>query len=142
MTRLRQTNYTGFDFSDWLRSNCRDSSDGLTMTDCDMSIYDYKRKYLMFIEVKRRMKFLTYPQERMFSMIDDAMRQYKTNRIKKYCGFHIVQFENTWFSDGRVFVDGAEVSEYDLARILSFDDDDFNSFVDWFEEPCFMYGRN
>jgi hypothetical protein len=37
-----------------------------------------------------------------------------------YLGFNLITFENTFFNDGRCFLNGKEISELDLKEFLSF----------------------
>lgn len=119
MTRKEFYNTRDLTFSGWIRKNLPDSSEGYMVSDLDFILQNYKTKKLMLLEIKTRHSDLKIWQKRLFK----NLHKWINNGIDadwKYLGFHLIQFENTYFEDGKCFFDYKEISEKDLKSKLTF----------------------
>lgn len=99
MTRPRYDEHST-EFGLWLREQEElDSSIGFVTTNLDYIWRDYKNKQFMLIEEKRFGSTLKFPQSRLLKEVHEGL----TNHCG-YCGFFLIQFENTSPEDGAVFV--------------------------------------
>lgn len=112
---------SGTPFSHWLRKqnyylpSCN-APECFTFVNVDYVLRCYKGPLAgkwMFIEEKRHQSTIkTRAQEETFKTIE------KNGCLDPdFCGFHLIQFENTSPEDGRVYVDGQEI---DIETLLSF----------------------
>jgi hypothetical protein len=118
-TRKEITGNRPLDFSAWIRNNLPESKTGYFVSDLDFVLYNYKAKKLMMLEIKTRNAEPKYWQKLMW----DNMDKWIKNGIDEdwtYYGFFYVKFENTFFNDGRCYLNGKEISELDLKEFLSF----------------------
>uniref|UniRef100_A0A6H1ZHI4 Uncharacterized protein n=1 Tax=viral metagenome TaxID=1070528 RepID=A0A6H1ZHI4_9ZZZZ len=118
MTRQELSNIRDLTFSQWIRNNLPDSSKGLMVSDLDFILQNYKTKVLMLLEIKTRNAELKTWQKSLFKKLSRWIK----NGIDKdwnYLGFHIIKFENTFFNDGKCWLDNKVVSESELKDILS-----------------------
>lgn len=105
---------------DWIGANLPSASTGMCVSDLDLIIYNWKSKRLMLLEVKRKRRDLKKFQRHSFRQLDSYIRKgIESDPTWKYEGFHLLQFENTSFQDGKVYFDKEEVSEAELISILS-----------------------
>ena len=118
MTRQEITNTRDLTFSRWIRNNLPDSSTGLIVSDLDFILCNYKNKKLMLLEIKTRNAELKTWQSILFSNIDRWIKK-GIDADWEYKGFHCLKFENTFFNDGRAFLDGHETTEEELIYLLS-----------------------
>jgi hypothetical protein len=82
---------SGSQFSRWLRLQPEiDSAKGITITDFDYVIVDYKTGNFMLLEEKRIMSRIPFPQIRAYSKADSFFRV-----DTKYKGAWLLQFEKT-----------------------------------------------
>lgn len=119
MTRPEKTGIRPLEFSNWVRQNLPDSSSGYMVSDLDFILYNYKTKKLKLLEVKTRGSRMPEFQRCIFR----DLSHWITRGIDggwQYLGFHLLVFEKTSFDDGRVYLDGKEVTEAELVRKLSF----------------------
>ena len=117
MTRQEITNTRDLTFSNWIRERLPDSNTGFLVSDLDFIFENYKTKKVMFLEVKTRGADLRYWQTKLFNNLDRWIR----NGIDDgwiYLGFHTVQFENTFFNDGKCYLEGKETTEQELINIF------------------------
>jgi hypothetical protein len=121
MTRKEITFQRPLDFSQWIRTKLPDSSTGYSASDLDFVLWNWKTNKVMLIEVKTRMAKPRTGQKMMWSLIDKWIRK-GIESDWKYLGFHLVQFENTIFEDGKCLLDNKEISEQDLITFLSMND--------------------
>lgn len=117
-------------FMDWVGVNLPPASTGFTATDLDL-IFRHKNGNMMLLETKRRKAGLPEHQKITFQILDHALRRLSGETIKveafgttisvpvKYKGFKFLQFENTTFENGRVYIQGKEYSEKEVIEILS-----------------------
>lgn len=110
---------TKLKFSDWIRENLPSSEDGFMVSDVDFILYNYKTKRMMFIEQKQFGSEVKEWQKKLFTILNDAMKNLPESRLE-YKGFHLITFEQTDCKDGKIFYDYQEVSENDLRLRLTF----------------------
>jgi hypothetical protein len=119
MTKHEITGYRDLFFSGWIRKNLPDSNTGYMVTDLDFILSNYKTKKIMLLEIKSRNRMLPTWQAKLFKRIDSWIKK-GIDQDWQYLGFHTIIFENTNFTDGRVFFDGKVVTEQELIQQLSF----------------------
>jgi len=116
MTRKRDDCHST-EFGLWLREQPEiDSSLGFIATNIDYMWYSYKTGEWMLIEEKRHGSRVKQWQRQMFSKINRAC-----STDSMYRGFHLITFENTNVTDGRVWVDNQEVTRDQLIKFLRFE---------------------
>ena len=104
-------------FSDWLRKQLEISSKlGFITTNIDYMWGNYKTGRWMLIEEKRHNARPTWSQEEQFEVLHDACRKGDSN----YRGFPLLVFENTTPDDGKMFLDGDEITRAELFAFLQF----------------------
>ena len=134
------------EFSRWLRLQEELDSirEGLDIENLDYIIHKYNNRNIckfMLIEEKRFMKDLPFTQRDTFSILDSVLRRLdgvivstaRGDKLFKYFGFHLIQFEKTCPDDGRIFLDKREISKHDLIRFLRFEAPD-NWYVSYFDK--------
>jgi hypothetical protein len=115
MTQQRRDNHST-EFGLWLRQQKEiDSGLGFIATNIDYLWRNYKTGAWMLIEEKRYGAFVKPYQENMFKIIDAACKA-----DPNYKGFHIVKFINTSPEDGKIILDGTEISKQQLLAFLQF----------------------
>ncbi len=116
---------SGTPFSHWLREqnyflpSCN-APECFTFVNVDYVIRCYKGPLAgkwMFLEEKRyKSTIKTRAQEETFKLIE------KVGYLDpNFCGFHLLQFENTSPTDGKTYVDGIEMSVDMLYSFLRFE---------------------
>lgn len=103
------------DYSNWLREQGRNGSlpskrgirDGvaIVVNDLDFVISNYdnpSERIFVTEESKCYMAEPTYPQKKDISTIDRALRL----SCPQFLGYHIIQFERTCPTDGKIYIDG------------------------------------
>ena len=118
MTRPEFSHTRDLTFSGWIRKNLPDSSFGFLVTDLDWILYNFTTKKIMLLEVKTRNANLKIWQQTIFNNLAKWIKQ-GIDKDWTFLGFHIVKFENTFFSDGRCYFDNVEISEISLIEFLS-----------------------
>ncbi len=115
MTQQRRDTHST-EFGIWLRNQSQiDSSLGFTATNIDYMWQNYKTGEWMLIEEKRYMTSVKFPQSKMFEILHRAISD------SKYKGLHILIFEKTSPYDGKVYLDGKEVTVEQLVSFLRFE---------------------
>tara|TARA_Y100000310_G_scaffold210376_1_gene211000 strand:+ start:234 stop:728 length:495 start_codon:yes stop_codon:yes gene_type:complete len=122
MTRQEITGERDLTFSGWVRKNLPDSDTGWCTSDIDWYMYNYKTKKCCIVETKTRNANLTYSQQQMYNNLAKWIGEGAKKDGWKFTGFYIIKFENTWYDDGKVFINGKESSEEEIKKILSFDE--------------------
>lgn len=118
MTRERWDEHST-EFGLWLRKqNEIDSGKGYIATNIDYLWMNYKNQKWMLIEEKRYNSDVKFPQTKMFDLIDKACKS-----DKNYQGFHVLKFEKTNPGDGRIYLNGKEVTRNELINFLRFDNE-------------------
>jgi hypothetical protein len=118
MTMQEKTGIRDLTMSQWVRKSLPDSSLGFLVTDLDFILYNFTTKKVMLVEVKTRNARLKKWQETIFSQL---ARWIKTGIDKEweFLGFHLITFENTFFNDGNVYLDGVKTTETEVRNFLS-----------------------
>lgn len=115
MTQQRRDNHST-EFGIWLRNQPEiDSNKGFVATNIDYVWRNYKTGEWMLIEEKRYGGLPKTYQEQLFKLLDWCCKHHP-----KYKGFKILQFENTSPDDGRIVLDGKQITKEELINILSF----------------------
>ena len=122
MTRLEMTGERDLTFSSWVRENLPDSSTGWVTSDIDWYMYNYKTKKCCMVETKTRNADLTFAQTQMYKNLSKWISEGAKKDGWEFTGFYVIKFENTWFDDGKVFLNEKESSEEEIIKILSFDE--------------------
>jgi len=122
MTKPEITGKRDLRFSQWIRTNLPDSGGGaFLVTDLDFILCSIKYKLLMLLECKTRNKSIQNWQRNIFDILDKCIK-YALPKIMpewEYKGFHVIKFENTFFDNGKVYLDGQEIDEEGLRYFLS-----------------------
>lgn len=119
MTQIEKTGIRELNFSKWIRESLPDSKTGFMVSDIDFIIYNYKTKNIAIIELKTRSAELKTWQSIFYKNICKWIK----NGIDddwNFKGFYFIKFENTFFNDGKCFLNNIEISELDLIKELSF----------------------
>jgi hypothetical protein len=104
------------EYSKWLRNEPQlDSSKGFVTTNLDYIWSNYKTGRWMLIEEKRYKSTMTYAQIQQFKKLHAVAKQ-----DDRYYGFHLIQFENTSPEDGKMWLDGKEITKEEHIKFLEF----------------------
>ena len=115
MTRKRIDEHST-EFGLWLREQPEiDSGLGFVASNLDYIWRNYKTGDWMLIEEKRNGAKCPPWQLEMFAIVTRACRGYPG-----FKGFHMLVFEHTNPTDGRIWLDGAEVNGHALIAFLRF----------------------
>jgi hypothetical protein len=121
MTIQEKTGFRDLTFSQWIRRCLPDSNTGYCVSDLDFILWNWKQKKLMFIEVKTRnsepKRFQQIMWNNLAKWITAGM---ELEKEWTFLGYHLIKFENTFFNDGKCFLNGEEITEEDLIKKLSF----------------------
>lgn len=124
MTRPEITGKRELKLSKWIRINLPDSHGGaFLVSDLDFILCSKIYKRLMLLECKTRNSEMRYSQKYILGIIDKCIR-FALPKIMsdwEYKGFHVIKFENTFFDDGKVYLDGYEIDEGGIKYFLSMD---------------------
>lgn len=121
-------------FGAWVRNHPElDSGYGYDFEDMDCIWHQYVEGKMMLIEMKQFMAPLSYAQRDTHSIIHQALqfafshpdcdfsRENRKRPTKiQYFGYHVVKFERSGPDDGRIYIDGIEVSKEEFLRFLQF----------------------
>jgi hypothetical protein len=118
MTQQRRDNHST-EFGLWLRQQKEiDSSLGFVATNIDYLWRNYKTGAWMLIEEKRHGAFIKQYQGIVFAKINEACKS-----DINYKGFHVIVFSETSPEDGKIVLDGIEISKIQLLAFLRFEFD-------------------
>ena len=116
MTRKRNDGHST-EFGLWLREQPQiDSKLGFVATNIDYMWSNYKTGQWMIIEEKRHGSDVRYSQREQFKVIHRACIS-----DPLYHGMHLLVFENTSPSDGKIYLDRKEVTQKQLISFLRFE---------------------
>jgi len=118
-TRQEVTGVRPLDLSAWIRTSLPESKTGYLVSDLDFVLYNYRTKKLMMLELKTR----NAPPREWQKLMWQNMHKWIKKGIDDdwtYLGFNLITFENTFFNDGRCYLNGKEISELELKEFLSF----------------------
>jgi hypothetical protein len=118
MTRKEYSNDRDLTFSKWIRENLPDSTSGFMVSDIDFFIYNFKTKKAMILEVKTRGADVKTWQKIMYKNINRWIKKGIDNDWQ-WLGVHLLQFENTYFNNGKVWFDREETTEQKVIKLLS-----------------------
>ena len=127
MTRPEYLDARSLFVSDWMRANLPDSSKGLTITDLDFILYNYKTNQLMLLEVKQCNGKPSWSQTEVFKILHKACGKGLPKDDYEYLGFHLLKSEEETFR-GQIWFDGQLITEDQLIKVLSFDKDMLQEF--------------
>lgn len=87
------------------------------ITHLDFILDNYITKKIMLLQVKTHTADFTFIQKELFASLDLwLMKGIDFNR--KYLGLHLMQFENSFFNDGKCYFDRKEITEKKLLESL------------------------
>jgi len=118
-------------FGFWLRQYCRDSREGLVISNLDYVITDYKIKKIMLLEEKAYGKQLYGPggQSRLFKLLDEMMPAAAEKCGYDYWGFFLLVFPPKAEMPGPgMKLNGSIVTNEQLQAHLNFDKKFCNSY--------------
>jgi hypothetical protein len=116
MTQTRRDNHST-EFGNWLRVQDEiDSKRGFVATNVDYIWKNYKTGKWMIIEEKRYKAEVKFYQRKIFDTLDAV-----SQNDPHYKGMFILVFENASPDDGRIWLDGKEITKTDLIKFLQFD---------------------
>jgi hypothetical protein len=109
-------------FALWIRANCRDSRNGLSVTNIDFEVEDFRdrrHRRTMIIEEKMHMGLLAHGQARHFKRLDRASRLLAAEQNYDHWGFYLVQFSGTGPLDSAlILVNGVPIYGLERYRFL------------------------
>lgn len=115
MTTYRRDSHST-EFGLWLRNQKDiDSKLGYIATNIDYMWMCYKNNSWMLIEEKRYQSKINKCQRNMFLKIHQTCQ--KGDKIN-YKGFHLIIFENTNPDDGKMWLDGKQITKDELIIFL------------------------
>lgn len=126
----RKTGFVGDPYlMDWIGRNLPDKQH-YWASDIDLVLRN-RDGALMILEIKRKGAPVKRHQRTTLFLLDSLIREALRHRrtfsadgyqvTPTYYGLHLVTFQNTTFEDGAVFFDRDQVTEAELAALLSFD---------------------
>ena len=118
MTRQEFSHTRELNMSGWIREKLPDSSTGFLASDLDFILEIYKTKKIMLLEIKTRNSELKTWQRMLFNNIDKWLRK-GIDSDWTYVGFNVIKFENTFFNDGKCYLNEKEINEEELISVLS-----------------------
>lgn len=123
MTRPEFSGERSLAFSQWVRKNLPHSRTGFCVTNQDWLLYNYKTQRLMLLEEKTRNgRLSTWFANLIEYVINPALAEYCPKVGIEYRGYHLLVFENSSPTDGRIWLDGHGVDEEWLRNYLSLTD--------------------
>lgn len=112
MVRPEYSGERSLAFSKWIREKCPDSNTGLIVTNLDWIFHNYKNKILLLAEEKTHNAQLRYAQSKLFlGILEPALKAWCEANQYIWLGFHVIRFENTCPSDGKIYWDDECISE-------------------------------
>ena len=133
MTQKRRDKHST-EYGLWTREQPElDSKYGFVATNIDWLWRNYKTGLWMLKEEKRYSYLPKLYQYQCYSLIDEC-----AIIDPNYRGLHTIVFENTSPEDGRICLDGREISNKDLVEFLSFKKE-----LSWYTSsvPARLFGR-
>jgi len=118
MTRPRFDEHST-EFGLWLRKQPEiESKKGYVATNIDFLWANYKNGFWMLLEEKRHGGKPTKSQIELFTLLDGILKRLGQYGI--YKGFHYLIFERTNPDDGKMWLDGDEITIRELLDFLTF----------------------
>ena len=125
MTRQEQTGTRDLTFNDWCRKKLPDSDTGMSISDIDFYMWNWLKHLKtkdgehLLVEVKTRNKPMGKGQAMMYKKLSKWISEGASKEGWRFKGFFCIKFENTFFNDGKVFVNDKESSEEEIIKLLS-----------------------
>ena len=126
MTRREFSGIRDLTMSGWIRANLPDSKEGFMVSDLDFILYNYREKKCILLEIKTHSTKPKEWQQRMFQQLAKWIEK-GVDSDWFFGGYHVVIFENNFFTDGKCWFDDREVSEEELKDLLSMKGKNSNS---------------
>ena len=125
-TREEETFNRNLDFSRWVRTECAGVKQKFTAFDIDWIFRDYGRMKIQMVETKiNQNEFsegLTEGQRwylpELAAIMEAGIKAGAPCKGWEWHGSHLLQFEKTMPSNGKIWWDKRLVSEYELIQIL------------------------
>ena len=117
MPRQEITGKRDLRVNNWVHKFYPNGCDGFTVTDIDLVIQNYKTKRIIFIETKTRNSEKSKFQIILFRNINRWLKQ-GIDKDWEYLGFYTIKFENTYFDDGKCWLNNIEVTQNELEEFL------------------------
>lgn len=116
---LNEDQFTPFGL--WIRQYLRPSGDGLSVTNLDYVIEDYKNKKIMLLEEKQNNGNIHRAQFLTFEVVDYALSQRALRSNYEYWGFYVLRFKNGATMPGPgMMLNGCEITVEQLTDHLNF----------------------
>lgn len=107
----------------WLREYLRQSHDGLSITNLDYVLEDFKRKRVMLLEEKQSNGTLHKAQTLTFRVLDGAMRVGAAKAGYDYWGFFVLRLPaNATMPGPGMTLNGSVITSEQLRAHLNFDE--------------------
>ena len=115
MTKQRIDSHST-EFGIWIRQQPEiDSRLGFVATNLDYVWRNYKTGNWLLIEEKRHGAYPKAWQAEIFALLDEGC-----SHLPNYHGFHVLRFEHTSPTDGKIWLDSIEITKDELIRFLQF----------------------
>ena len=120
MVREENSGERSLEFSQWIRERLPDTDTGYVVSNLDWIFHNYKNKILLLAEEKTHGGQLRYAQSKLFiGILEPALRMWCEANGYIWLGFHLIRFENTCPTDGKIYWDDESISEETLIDRLS-----------------------
>jgi hypothetical protein len=117
---INQAQFTPFGL--WLRQYVRSSRDGISITNLDYVIEDFRQRKIMLIEEKQNGGGLHNAQLLTFMAINDCLTEAAPAKGYEYWGFYVLQFPSGNDMPGPgMKLNGQPITCEQLARHLNFE---------------------
>jgi uncharacterized protein YuzB (UPF0349 family) len=117
-TQYRRTNIGINDFSEFMYQYSRYANKGFTYTDIDGVLRNYTKKSVALLEIKCKNAQLTYCQTCIQSEFNTWLTIGTAASGWAYHGYHSLVFENTCFENGKAWLNGEIVTEFEFISWL------------------------
>jgi len=87
---LNEDQFTPFGL--WIRQYLRKSENGLSVTNLDYILEDFRNKKIMLLEEKQSKGSLGYAQRLTFKVVDQCLCKIANDLNYEYWGFYVLQF--------------------------------------------------
>jgi hypothetical protein len=108
-------------FGIWIREYLRDSRDGLSVTNLDYVIEDFRNKKVLLLEEKQSGGVLHKAQTLTFKIIDRCLQAYAPRMNYEYWGFYVLIFPSGASMPGPgMTLNGKKITAEELQNHLNF----------------------
>ena len=119
MTRKEKTGTRDLTYNGWVRNSLPDSNTGFIVSDIDFYMYNWKKMTHLMVEIKTRNSPLVNWQKIMYNNLSKWIKEGSKKEGWDFKGFFFIKFENTFFNDGKVYLNEKESSEEEIIKVLS-----------------------